>query len=502
MSVLNLPASSNAVASTTEQSSTAESPPPLVVDLDGTLSPCDTLWESLVRLAKARPWTTLQLPLWLSGGRARFKHEISARTPWKGEALPLNTELVAFIEQERARGRRVVLATAANRSIAQAIAERTGLFDDVIASDETENMKGSKKLEMIRSRVGPTFSYAGDSPADIPVWAGASSAVLVGTSAATRRTVAASATPIEREFSHPSATWRDWMKGLRLHQWLKNLLVLVPLFTSFSFNHTDAAWRALLAFIAFSIVASGTYIINDLWDLDSDRVHPRKRNRPFASGRIVIPRAIAAAALLLISGFAMAAFAGARFTILLAAYLVLTSAYSWVLKRKMMADVITLASLYTLRILAGAVAIQVTVTTWLFAFSVFIFLSLALIKRCAELVSLSHEPVQRNTGRGYNVEDLRVLWPMGVASGMCSVVVFGLYVNAEATQTRYASPSFIWMAGLLLIYWISRLWVKTSRGEMHDDPIVYALTDRNSQITIALMMAAVLISYAIPFQLS
>jgi 4-hydroxybenzoate polyprenyltransferase len=466
--------------------------PPLVVDLDGTFTLTDTLWESLVRVVKHAPLTLLQFPLWLLTGRAGFKERVFANSGWDVQPLPLNPDLLRFLN-EQPQDRRIVLATAATEGIARAVVDHHRVFDDMVASDGHHNLKGEVKLKAIQERVGAHFSYAGDSRADVPIWNAASGAVLVGVSNGVRRALP-SELPIEGDFERPKAGWPIWLKAIRVHQWAKNALVAVPLILGLQFTLATSL-RVLVAFIAFSLLASATYLVNDLWDLDSDRVHPRKRHRPLASGIIRIPQALLAALLLLASGLALAATLGIRFFALLVLYLVVTSVYSWVLKRYMMADVVTLASLYTLRILAGSVAIDVRVTSWLLAFSVFLFLSLALIKRCAELVALESRGEHGAAGRGYGVHDLRVLWPLGTSAAMSAVVVFGLFVSADETRQRFATPDLLWLAGLALVYWISRLWIKTSRGEMHDDPIVYALKNRNSRFTIALMFAIVMAAH-------
>ena len=246
------------------------------------------------------------------------------------------------------------------------------------------------------------------------------------------------------------------------------------------------------AFISFSLAASATYIGNDLWDLQADRRHPRKRTRPFASGRIGIPAGIAAASFLMLGALGMAFMLPRAFLALLVLYVGLTSAYSWVLKSYVLIDVLMLALLYTLRIVAGGAASGITVSLWLLGFSVFIFLSLALIKRCAELVSMQQAGIESAKGRDYRVGDLVVLWPMGMGSGLCAVVVFALFVSAPEVTTRYAMPALLWLVAVGLIYWLARLWIKTARGEMDDDPVVYAIRDRGSRISIAMMLLAVL----------
>jgi 4-hydroxybenzoate polyprenyltransferase len=290
-------------------------------------------------------------------------------------------------------------------------------------------------------------------------------------------------------------TPRLWVRQLRVHQWAKNILLFVPLLTSFAFADLARVAHSALAFAAFSLAASATYVFNDLWDLDSDRAHPRKKNRPLASGAIPIGTAVAVAIGLLVSAFAIAAQVNAHFVGMLLAYLVLTTAYSWYLRTLAMVDVLMLAGLFTLRIFAGSMAVDVPTSRWLLAFSIFIFFSLALVKRCSELVTMEKQGRSIAHGRDYRVGDLVVLWPTGVAAGLASVVVFWLFINAPEVQQRYATPELLWVIGFALIYWLSRLWIKTARGEMHDDPLVYALVNRTSRLTVIGMVGVALAAY-------
>ncbi len=468
---------------------------PLVVDLDGTLTPGDTLYESLMLAVKRRPAILLSLPGWLLHGKAQLKARLAEASGFDADNLPLRQQVLDFLRAEKARGRRLILATAAHRSIADSVAKRTGLFDEVIASEGDTNLKGDAKLTAIRSRIGPRFSYAGDSPADLPIWSASESAIIVGNPRGTadlRRSG-----KVEREFAKESAGPMVWLKALRVHQWTKNLLIFVPLLTSFTLFEPGNLVAALLAFAAFCCAASATYLINDLLDLESDRSHPRKQNRPLAACRIGIPEALFAAALLMGLAMLLALFVGPRFTALLLAYVVLTSAYTWQLKHYVLMDVLMLATLYTLRILAGSVAIGVVLSSWLLAFSIFMFFSLALVKRCSELVTLRQTARQKTSGRDYNIEDLLVLWPMGVSAGLCSVVVFGLFISTPEMQARYGSPELMWLVGIGLMYWIGRLWIKTARGEMHDDPLVFALRDYGSRVAIIAIIVLSIAAHAI-----
>ena len=322
---------------------------------------------------------------------------------------------------------------------------------------------------------------------------GASAAILVGVTDAVALQVR-QLTDVELELPAIPMSVPQWMRALRLHQWLKNLLVLVALLTSSSFGEPGKLAAAGLAFMAMCLLASATYLANDVWDVDSDRQHPRKRHRAVASGALSMARALFVAGVLLALALVIAASVSTAFLCMLLIYLGLTTAYSLALKRLALIDVITLACLYSIRVLAGAVAISVQVTPWLLAFCVFIFFSLALVKRCAELVSLTNTDTTLLPGRGYRPADLAVLWPMGVGSALCAVVVFGLFVTASPQALRYANAQLLWGVGVGLIYWLGRLWLKTARGEMDDDPLVFALRDRNSRWTLVVIVGTTVIA--------
>lgn len=466
----------------------------MVVDLDGTLTPTDTLVESLVKVVKQSPMNVLRLPIWMMKGRARFKERVAACAGIAPEHLPYRENLVDYLRAERAKGRHIVLATAAHHSIANGVAKHLGLFDRVLATESDRNLKGETKLQAIYETVGEPFVYAGDSRADMTIWKVAEAAVLVNVSRSVQKTVR-QGIKIEREFHGERSHLTVWLRALRVHQWLKNLLLFVPLLTAFSLTDIDKLATMVLAFLAFSLAASATYVVNDLWDLENDRAHPRKRQRPFASAQLPILHGLAVAAGALLLAFVLAFNVSMGFFLMLMLYLGLTSAYSWVFKEYVLIDVITLSLLYTLRILAGAVAVGIDVSSWLLAFSVFVFLSLALVKRCAELVSLGEIGGAATRGRDYRLTDLVVLWPLGVGAALSSVVVFGLFISAPETQGRYGTPQLLWLAAIGLIYWLARLWIKASRGEMHDDPVVYAIKDRGSRVTVLGMLAVMLAAH-------
>ena len=472
---------------------------PLIVDLDGTLTPTDTLVESLIKAVKHDPAIVLKIPLWLSRGRAPFKHFIAmqAGAHFDAATLPYNQVLLDYLRDEKAQGRTLILATAADARIANSVAAHLGLFDTVLASDGRHNLKGDNKRLMIERIVGQPFAYAGDHAADLPIWKSAAAAVLVGVSPQVERYVREHCV-VEQTFPRPGASLKSWMRALRMHQWIKNVLLFVPVLTAFSLPDLQKLLTVGVAFLAFSLVASATYIVNDLLDLDSDRAHPRKRSRPFASAEIGLVDGAAISVVMLAAGLAIAALVSAALLATLLCYLVLTSAYTWLLKRYVLIDVLMLSVLYTLRILAGAVAASVSISSWLAAFSLFIFFSLALVKRCSELVSLSRAGGGMTKGRDYHVSDLPVLWPLGIGAALSAIVVFGLFINAHETQVRYESPHLLWGAAVVMIYWISRLWIKTGRGEMHDDPIIYSLTNFNSLVCITVIVGLTMIAQFVP----
>jgi 4-hydroxybenzoate polyprenyltransferase len=309
-------------------------------------------------------------------------------------------------------------------------------------------------------------------------------------------------TPPEHESPGPGSRARALWELLRPHQWLKNLLLFVPLLTAYSFMDGRILVTMAVAFLAFSLVASAAYAWNDVCDLEHDRAHPRKRLRPLASGRLSIAAALATAGGALATGLALAVSVSPAFAGIVLLYLVLTASYSAALKSYVLVDVVLLAVLYTLRIVAGAVAGGIAISSWLLAFALFLFLSLALVKRCSELVSLERTGGTQSRGRDYRRDDLVVLWPLGSASALAAAVVFGLFISAPETQARYATPALLWLVAIGLLYWVARLWLKTSRGEMHDDPLVFALRDRGSRVVIVLMLAATLVARFVSLDVS
>lgn len=472
---------------------------PIVVDLDGTLTATNTLVESIIKFIKQSSLNALRLLWWLlTKNRAVIKKYVASHVNISAENLPYNKPLLAYLREEKEKGRKIILATAAHQSIAEEVSRHLGLFDKVLATTEGNNLKRKVKLLAIEKAVGKEFVYAGNSQSDIPIWKAAKAAILVGVTPHVAETIRREI-PIEKEFHKEISNYGTWFHALRVHQWAKNLLLFVPFLTSFSFMEIGKLSTMIMAFMSFSFAASANYIINDISDMENDRMHPRKRRRPFASAKLPILYGLAVAGGFTVLAFIMAFAVSNGFVLVLFFYLMISNAYNWVLKELVLIDVIVLSLLYTLRILAGSMAVEVATSPWLFAFSVFVFLSLALVKRNGELVSLEKEGMSATVGRDYHITDLRVLWPLGVGTAISAVVIFGLFISAPETQTRYSTPQILWVVDIGLIYWLGRLWIKTSRGEMHDDPIVYAIKDRTSRLTVFCMLVVVLIAHYLKF---
>lgn len=463
---------------------------PLYVDLDGTLIRTDLLWESLLSSARTHPVAALRGLARLRHGKAAMKCALAQAAAIDVATLPYNVPFLDWLRGEARRGRPIYLATAADSGLAGRVAAHLGFFSGVLASDGRHNLKGPNKLAAIREhRRGGPFAYCGNGPEDVAIFAAASEAIVVGASRSVEAAARASANVTHRFPCDPAGV-RTWARAMRVHQWLKNLLVFVPLLTSFGLADPAAIVAAVVAFIAFCLVASGGYFVNDLLDLGADRQHPTKRGRPLASGRLSVPSGAAAAAAAFGVGFAAAAFLSWSFAGWLGAYAVLTLTYSMAIKRYAIFDLIALAALYTLRILAGGAAIGVEVSFWLLAFSVFLFFSLATVKRCGELASIRSRSEQSARGRGYHAGDLEVLKSFGTATSVAAVLVLALYVQTPEVNQRYAAPRALWLMLAALLTWLAHLWLVTWRGAMHDDPLVFALRDPTSRWLIAAMGVA------------
>lgn len=454
----------------------------LVVDLDGTLVHTDMLVENLFLFLRLYPLRLFEVIAWLLRGKVYFKRRLADAVLPEVDLLPYNQPLLVWLKQQGTSGAKLILATASDLRIARKVAEHLGLFDEVLGTENT-NLSSRNKRDALNQRFGERgYEYVGNSAVDLAIWETASVIHIANP----ERGVLAAARKIgkvETLFENRPAYFKTLIKALRIHQWAKNLLLFVPLLASHRIAEVPLLWNGLLAFIAFGACASSVYLLNDLLDLPDDREHPTKCNRPLAAGTLPIFHALLLIFVLLLGAFGLALWLlPIQFAGILAAYYILTLAYSLWLKRVVMLDVVTLAMLYTIRVIAGAAAMALVATFWILAFCIFIFLSLAFVKRYTELCDARQKgETEKSSGRGYYPADFELLASLGGASGYISVLVLALYINDAASGTLYHSQKWMWAACPLLLFWLSRVWLLAHRGQMHDDPIVFALRDSVSR---------------------
>ena len=467
----------------------------MCTDLDGTLLRCDSLWEAVILLIKSQPAALLLMPLWLFRGKAYFKCELARRASLNPATLPYREDVLEFLRRQKESGRTIVLATGSNRKIADAISGHLGLFSTVLASDETVNLVGSAKLSALRELIGNgAFDYIGNGRADLAIWRAAQKSFVVTPSRRLLARVKQTGT-VAGVFAGRPGYASSVFAALRVHHWTKNLLLFVPLLLAHKMLDSQRLLTTILAFFGFSFLASTGYVINDLLDLEADRVHPVKKFRPLAygtlpvwmAGLIIVP--LAAGTLLLSWLIFPANFAG-----LLTCYFACSVVYSQYLKRLPVLDVLILAGLYTLRLLAGAVAASVSVSPWLLGFSMFFFLSLAYVKRFSEVFARRFAETPLQNRRGYGPSDHHLFRTVGPVSGYISVLVFALYLNGREVAELYGHPQYLWFVGPLLLYWITRIWLLAERGEMNQDPVVFAMRDKASYVIGALVLLVLLLA--------
>jgi len=463
----------------------------LVVDLDGTLMRSDALFESFWSAMSSDWRAPLGAARALPKGKAGIKRYLAERARIDVATLPYNPAVLDCVRAHRAQGGRTALVTATDQSLADRIAAHLDLFDEVHGSDGQTNLKGANKAAFLNDRFGAgQYDYIGDSPADLAIWPHAGRAITVNAPAALRAAVDKVNSGAEHLISEPT-TARVYLKALRPHQWMKNILIFLPMLAAHAITASNIAASAF-GFVSFCLIASSAYVVNDLLDLDADRQHPRKRTRPFASGRIPIAHATWMAAGLLSGGFGIAAALGGTVLLVMIGYYALTTAYSLWLKRRMVVDICVLTGLYTIRIIAGGAATGLPLSVWLLAFSIFLFFALAAVKRQAELVDMAQRRELTAKGRGYHTDDLPIISMMALAAGYVAVLVSALYVNAPTTVAAYGLPEALWGICCVLLYWISRTVMLAHRGLMHDDPVVYAAKDRISQISFLIILGFVI----------
>ena len=481
------------------QSAAADRKIPLVLDLDHTLLRTDTLYETFLAFLKQNPFNLFRVFLWVLQGRPVLKRRLGEGTDLAVDGLPLNQDVVALAEQAYANGRQVVIATAADESVAQKVAARLSMPVEVRASDGVKNLKGQKKAEALVAEFPNGFDYAGDSRADLPVWQAARKAILVGASSGTKKKATANGN-VDQVIPGRSAL-KALVKAMRLHQWSKNGLIFVPAVLSGKIFEVSV-WPALvITFFAIGFVASATYILNDAWDIRDDRRHWSKHKRPLASGDLPILTGLAAVPVGLAIGFALAIFVNPLVALVLGIYLVLTLAYSFRLKRLMIHDALVLASLFTIRLALGTVAVAAVPSSWLFVFSMFFFLSLALAKRHTEIARVIQRGDTSINGRGYRPEDLPLVLSAGIAAGIAAVVIMVLYISEDAFRLSFSGDvEWLWGFPPLIFILVSRIWSVCQRGELEDDPVVFAVKDMQCRMVLGLASVCFLFAwFGMPF---
>ncbi|MFN4278682.1 UbiA family prenyltransferase [Thermosynechococcus sp.] len=450
----------------------------LVVDLDQTLLKTDILFECFWFCWRQAPQTWLSINSWK---RAPIKRLLATACPLDVATLPYNPEVIQYIQAWKAKGGKAALATATDQILAEKVAAHLGFFDAVYGSDGRMNLKGKNKAQFLLERFGEKqFVYMGDAAADLPVWAVAAKAITVNAPPKLRKKVE-HLNPNVEHLGSAKRSIKPYLQEIRPHQWVKNSLVFVPMLAGHQFS-LPIFGSSLVAAVAFSLTASSVYVLNDLLDLQADRAHPRKRHRPLAAGDIPLAHGIWMLLLFLGAGMAIATPIGWPFLGILLTYYGLTTAYSFFLKRRVVIDICTLAGLYTIRILAGAVATGISLSVWLLAFSMFFFFCLATVKRQAELVDHQRRKELKTKGRGYHTDDLPIITMMALSAGYVSILVLALYISSPQVRLLYTKPQLLWGICGILLYWLTRTIFLTHRGVMHYDPIVYAIKDRQSQI--------------------
>lgn len=478
---------------------------PLCVDLDGTLVKSDTLVDSVLALARQHPAALVKIPGWIGQGKAQFKKHVTSAVTLDVEHLPYNQPLLEWLRIEYGQGRAIYLATAADRALAERVAAFLGIFAGVLASDGATNLAGNNKLAAFRAHFGESFCYIGNARPDLEVLSACEAPMVANPHRSLTGGLTRGNVTVARTFNDQTPALKGWIKAIRLHQWAKNTLIFVPVLLAHAWNAATLL-AAFIAFISFGLCASATYIINDLLDIEADRRHPRKRRRPFAAGDLSAFAGVAAVVVMMVASVAIALALPHVFTLLggaeppdlhftffdwLVLYTATTLTYSFYLKRKLLLDVFVLSGLYTVRILAGSAATAVPVSPWLAGFSVFFFLSLAFVKRFSELENLRETGKAITNGRGYFVSDLEQLRSLGTGSAYAAVVVMTMYISNPETSVLYAHTTRLWLVVPVLLLWLSMVWMLASRGEMHDDPVVWACTNRKS-LLLGLVMAVVI----------
>jgi len=473
-----------------------EPDPPLFVDLDGTLIKTNTLHEAILALVRTAPQRLLLLPFWLMRGQAYLWHRLSQLVSLNVALLPYRPEVIEYLKREKRASREITLISGAHYTLVEGVARHLNLFDHCMGSDEMAHLIGEKKLSVIvHSYRKKSFDYIGDSRADLPIWKESRRAVIAGSNmslVAQLRKCADSYDHIE-PLEKPGI--RSFLKAMRVYQWAKNLLLFAAIFLGHQFNNLPLIFDVLQGFAAFSLCGSAMYILNDLMDLEADRLHARKRKRPFAAGDISLATGALISVVLLLGAFAIAISLPLGFAAMLGVYFTLTLLYTFYFKEKLLVDVFILASLYTIRVWAGGVCAGIEISHWATAFFMCLFLSLALAKRHSELTASAgaQEDKQLNR-RGYRPSDTQFVLVYGCGSSLMSVLVIAIYLNSPDVSVHYRRPSLLWFVCPTLAYWTSRLWILAARGELDEDPVLFAIKDKISYLLGAIIVMIVLLA--------
>lgn len=463
---------------------------PLCVDLDGTLTKVDTLYDTFMLLVRKNPRALVHLPGWLAGGKANLKAHLTKAVTLDVTRLPYNQDLLAYLHSQRELGRPIFLATGADRELAERVAAHLGIFDGVLASDGARNLTGKRKLARFREHfAGGEFDYIGNAMPDLELLAASVEPKVANPSLALRSSLRSRGVRVDQCFEDRAPILPSIIRAIRVHQWAKNALIFIPVIVGHRWS-LDAARQALLAFFCFSFCASGTYLVNDLLDIEADRHHLKKRMRPFAAGDLPVVGGLAMSALLIALSAVCAIFLPNAFLAWLAIYFACTLAYTFWLKRLVLVDVLALSGLYTVRLMAGGAATSTPISHWLSGFSIFLFLSLAIVKRFAELQNTLQGGLTPKNGRGYQLSDIEQMRSFGTASAFAAVVVFANYISSFDVMALYHQPRLLWLVVPLLILWLCRVWLLAARGELNEDPVVFAVTDRMS-LLIGVCVAAI-----------
>lgn len=454
---------------------------PLVVDLDGTFLKVDTLYELFAAGLFARPVQTICALAALIHGIAAFKRRLCSVVELDFEVLPVRDELLTYLQHEAEAGREIHLATAADQAVASGVAARFPLFKTAHGTDQNLNLKGASKAQRLKDLFPDGFVYAGDSRADLPVWKSAKAAIVVSGSQSLNRAVRSAGIPIEHVVKDRPSQRSAWLRAIRPQQWAKNLIVLVPLALGWRDVTITALLTTLVIMGLLCLVASLTYIVNDIADLSSDRRHWSKRRRQFASGAIAVRDGLVVVGIMLPAACAAALLLSPLAGVCLLCYVAVTLGYSFGWKRIPLFDTFIIALLFTIRVLIGMAAAHLAPSAWLLTFSMFFFLSLALAKRHTEILRAAEHDLKRLEGRGYLVADAGLTMAFGISASMASIVIVVIYLVEEVFARQiYNTPAFLWVAPIAIFLFTCRIWVLSHRGRMTDDPVAFALRDRVS----------------------